>query len=610
MAFPEDDAPPALEDPFEETASPVPHEAMPGGADAQGQVTLVRDFFNRLNKSLKTIGLHRHATQKYQEFLKPAYQSLSDFLDIYGKLGLSVDQTAFKFQDVVIHEEEASEHNMAFRLYRDRIRMLVFEKGLTERELLDFVLVCTTQVKPGDPFGEDMASLLWKADFKHINYVVVESFALGDETEEQSTEEIDKVVAYMIERLSGTGKESFQFARLSLEDLDLVVENVEKASTVTIEGDTAREREQFRVRRELEQDERGLVLFRMVDALIALFQEEIDEQLGATLEEAFLQLLDSFLFMENFDGLDRIFVVFRVLEQQGMPAANAPWAKRIFRRLVDRMAEEPSIQKMAEMLETTGDKEIHERVKKYLFHLKGKPVLSLLQALERLNQPEARHVLCDALVIHGREDLDLFISRLHSKKANLVRDMLYLLDRFDPPDKLKHIAGLLGHPNLAIRMEALKTIGNTEAPEVAGYLVDALDDKDAQVRMTAAKLLARRDKSLALSKLLPVVQKQDFRDRPDREQTGFFTALALCETQQAFDVLSEQIQSSGLLGRKRLADTKKNIINGVAAAGTPAAFMFLTGLLESGIKDKDILQTAERARKRLAEKLDGKKPEA
>jgi HEAT repeat protein len=168
---------------------------------------------------------------------------------------------------------------------------------------------------------------------------------------------------------------------------------------------------------------------------------------------------------------------------------------------------------------------------------------------------------------------------------------------------MQHVAGLLGHPNLAIRLEALKSIGTSKDSKATGYLTKALEDQDAQVRMTAASSLAKRDRLAAKTELLPIVQNPEFRDRADREQAAFYSALAFTETQEAFDFFSQQIQATGFLGRKSLLEQKKNIITGVANTGTASAKRFLTGLIQAGIKDREVTSTAERALKRLEERL-------
>jgi hypothetical protein len=585
--------------------------AIPGGPDSgqpikagdDHRLTLVRSFFSQLTKSIKTIALHRHAVQQYGEFLKPAWQALEAVLQTTDSLSLNIDQTAFRYNQDPVYEEEASDQNIAFKFYRDRVRLLIFRRGITEQELLDFVLICLSNVKPGDPFQDDMVSMMWAKDFRHIDYVRVESFSLGDESSDLTKQDVDKVVAYLYQRLTSVNKDSFQFARLSLEDLDLVLENVDKAYGLTVEGVTAKEGQQAAILDQIEKDEKERLLPRIIGILLAAFTEELDDELGQVMENSFVQLFDSFLLLEDFDGIDQIFRDFRSLEQRQIPASNGDWINRIFGRLVARMGDQETIQKMAEIMEMTADQKMHERIRRYLVHLKTPATVPILDALERINRKEAREVLCEALAVHGRADMDLFVSRLGSKKANLVRDMLSVLDRLNPPEKIKHVASLLSHPNLAIRMEAIKSIGASSDKEAIKYLTNALKDDDAQVRATAALILPKRDKLFARAQLLPVVQKSDFKDRPDREQVSFFTALTLTESQEVFDFFSQQIQTTGLLGRKRLLEFKRNIINGVAGADTEAAGKFLAALLESGVKDKEVLSTAERAQARLMERI-------
>ena len=569
----------------------------------------VKNVFVQFNKSLKTIALHRHAAGQYAQYLAPAYELLDDILSEQENLTLTVDQNAFRFANQPVYEEEVSEQNIAFKFYRDRVRLLVFYKGLSEQELLDFALICLTNIRHDDPFADDMVGLMWAKEFEHIDYVQVKSYTLGEESPELSKQEVEKIVAYLYQSLTAVSDDTFQFARLSLEDLELVLDNVEKTQGVTVEGITAREGQKAFAQAEVEKDEKEGLLPRLATILMTLFEEELEPPLHDVIEGAFLHLVESFLLMENFEGVDRLFADFRNLEVEKLPKDSAELVKRIFGRLVAKMSEKDTVVKLAEILETTASEDVYQRIRRYLLHLREPPLQPMLAALEKINRKEARDVLCEALAAHGKQEVELFTSRLHSKKANLVRDMLTILDVIGPEDKLKHVAGLLEHPNLAIRLEAIKSIGASEDPEAVNYITGALNDEDAQVRIATAAVLPERDKFFTRAQLLPIVQKPEFKDRADREQMVFCKSLALTENQEVFDFFSEQVQASGgLLGRKRTQDFKKNIINGLANAGTATTLKFLTGLLESGIKDKEVLSAAERARKRLVEKLEEQEP--
>ncbi len=136
--------------------------AAPQEEEIKSRVNDVGEFFTQLKKGIKTIGLYRHNTQQYKTYLQHAYNSLTETLEKYEVIQLTVEQSTFKYLKNVIYQAEAAEQNFAFRFYRDGVRLLVFRKGLTSEELLNFVLICLSSSRTSEGSQEDVISLLWK----------------------------------------------------------------------------------------------------------------------------------------------------------------------------------------------------------------------------------------------------------------------------------------------------------------------------------------------------------------------------------------------------------------------------------------------------------------
>jgi hypothetical protein len=183
--------------------------------------------------------------------------------------------------------------------------------------------------------------------------------------------------------------------------------------------------------------------------------------------------------------------------------------------------------------------------------------------------------------------------------------MLYIIDKLNPPDKLQIMAQLLKHPNLAIRLEALNTIGAGSDETCRVYVLSALNDPDTQMRMTAARLLPNFDMKAALKTLFGILNDPDFHKKPDKEQAAFFSALAMTNLPEASEFFRQQLRATSLLSKKKLAEHKRNIVNGLAMSGSISAYKLLKAELEVGIKEEEVAALAERVCGRLREKLLG-----
>jgi len=185
----------------------------------------------------------------------------------------------------------------------------------------------------------------------------------------------------------------------------------------------------------------------------------------------------------------------------------------------------------------------------------------------------------------------------------MVRDMLFVLEKLSPPELLTLKARLLRHPNLAIRLEAIKSMARSNDLAAGNHLVRALKDEDAQIRATAARLLASFDPALAQGSLLDAARQEDFCERPDREQVAVFSALSQIDSPQVASFLRQTLHSSSLLGRKRLEQTKKNLLAGMVDSASLAAFRLLRAELAAGLKPAELSRQAQRACERLKERL-------
>ncbi|HOX46310.1 MAG TPA: HEAT repeat domain-containing protein [Myxococcota bacterium] len=569
------------------------------------QVSAAKDVFNEMQKSLKQIALYRHNTGQYGEYCDRTYKLLAGFLEQYENLPLRVEQLGFKLHGEWVYQEDASEMNLAHKFYRDGVRILVFRRGLPAEELLNFILILMTNIRSREYQYEDMVSLLWKGEFQCLEYVVVDSVSVGGESEEQARAEVDKIVNYLYKKLTSATKDTLSFARISLEDLDIELEDVEQAKGLVIKGMTATDELKERVQKELEEEDENRVLPKLVLILFKVLEDELDQDLGQALGELFVQLLDSFLIHEDFQGINQMLRKLAALERKSLPQGNLARVQQIEREFFQRMGEAERIAQVAKILDGMAEIKDPQNVLLYLSRLEEQSIVPMLQALEGMERQEARRMFCDALAVLGKEQIEVFVRRLESTKANLVRDMMYLIDKLNPPDKLKIVAKLLDHPNLAIRLEALQTLSASGADSVRPYVLKALGDGDMQMRVTAARMLTHFDLSTATKTLLAMVQHPDFGKKEPNEQTAFFAALASTNTQEAMEYFVGELRATSVISRKKLAEHKRLMVNGLALSGSIAAYKLLKSELEAGIKEEDVAQAAERACAKLRDKLLG-----
>jgi hypothetical protein len=122
--------------------------------------------------------------------------------------------------------------------------------------------------------------------------------------------------------------------------------------------------------------------------------------------------------------------------------------------------------------------------------------------------------------------------------ANILPDAV-------PPEQAEYwgerLRILQGHPRPEVRLEMLRLLARVRPAELAECLRRHLNDEDAGVRQTAARLLSRRFETQATQPLLEVLLSPDFEKRPLEEQAAFFESLALASPTDVFPLLEKTI---------------------------------------------------------------------
>ncbi len=126
-----------------------------------------------LVKTLKSLLLYPKNNPIPKEFKRKLHQSFCDFLDSNDELRLEVRHSQMLCQGKMVYEDNDREEGMAYALYKDGVRELIFVKGVDQEELSQFLETIELSLKSPD-LEDDLVTLLWEKDFDHIKYLVVD----------------------------------------------------------------------------------------------------------------------------------------------------------------------------------------------------------------------------------------------------------------------------------------------------------------------------------------------------------------------------------------------------------------------------------------------------
>ncbi|HVP59199.1 MAG TPA: HEAT repeat domain-containing protein [Myxococcaceae bacterium] len=547
------------------------------------RLELAKAFAFQLLKGIKQIGMYRHNEGRYPEYLSKAHEAIRQYIDRFGPLVFKVEQQNFALFEQPLFSEDTS---LPFKFWRDGIRQFIFRPGLRADELLTFTLVALSDVEKQ---GEDTVAQLWRSPLDHLEYVVVEGFKVDGFTDDEVQIAVDKIVEYLYSRLRSHSDDFLRFARVSAEDLELKLEGVEQVRGAVIAGVTASDELKAKLQKEIAEEEHRRLFPKLVSSIFQVAEAGVDDP--DLLEEMFLQLLDALLLQEDFAIINQIVLKLRAMEDRpGMSGI-----RRLKATFVEKMGEEQRLVRVADVLRSARPGVLSD-IGRYLGSLQPSTMPVLLEVLETLDAPEHRLVLCDVIAEFCKVSPSEVIQRLSSDRPMTVRDMVYVLERAQHPDRMQFFGRVLKHKNLAVRLDVMGTVARDRSVESRRLISEALKDENAQVRVQAARLLPEYDREQAYLELVNVVRGKDFKKRSAEEQAAFYTALGSTGLPTAISLMTQLLGAKAQLwNRARVLEEKLLAVHGLAGVQSIQSYKALQAVVEDRSQPSEVLVAARRA---------------
>ncbi|HEX8441201.1 HEAT repeat domain-containing protein [Archangium sp.] len=549
----------------------------------QEKVESARDFTFHLLKGIKQIGMYRHNEARFPEFLARAQEALEAYTDKHGVLSLKVEQQNFMLHGEPIFSEDTP---LPYKFFRDGIRQIMFRPGVTVQELVTFTMIALSEPERG---AEDVLSQLWRAALEHLEYVVVEGFKMDDVSEQEVEVEVDKVVGYLYARLKTNSDDFLRFARVNAEDLDSKLDGVEQMRGLVVGGNYASDDLKARLQREISEEEGSRLFPKLVSAIFQVIEGGVDDT--ALLEEVFGQLLDAMLIQDDYPIINQIVLKMRAMTQRDTTGK----IEHLLNYFVQKMGEEQRVMRVAEMLKSTRPKNPVD-ITRYLQALDSSTVVTLLNALETIEIPENRLLVCDVLAGHAQESPSPFVQRLESDRPQTVRDMVYILEKSNHPDRVKMFGLVLLNKNLAVKLEVMNIIARGRTPEARKLILEALNDSVTQVRMVAARLLPEFDRDKAYVDLMRLLKDPNLDKKSIEERTAIYTALGSTALPGAISMMLQVLAvKPTLLNKKKVMEDKLLAVAGLAGACSIQSYKALQGVVEDKSQPAEVLSAARKA---------------
>lgn len=560
--------------PNEQSQDPLVREKVEGA----------RNFAFHLMKGIKQIGMYRHNEAKFPEFLAKALEAVTAYTEKHGALSLKVEQQNLELYKEALFSEDTP---LPYKFFRDGIRQLIFRPGLTIEELVQFTMIALSEPERG---ADDVLAQLWRASMEHVEYVVVEGFTMDGSSEEEVQVEVDQVVGYLYARLKTNSDDYLRFARVSTEDLDAKLDGVDQMRGVVVGGNYATDSLKAKLQMEIMEEEGSRLFPKLVSAVFQVIEGGVDD--AQLLEEIFVQLLDAMLIQDDFATINQIVLKLRAIEQREGPHSSIG---RLLSYFIQKMGDEQRLTRLGEVLKGARPKNPAD-ITRYLQALDSQCIFALLSVLETIEVPDNRNLLCDVLATHAKQTPEPFVARLESDRPQTVRDMVYILEKSQHPERIKMFGQVLKGKNLVVKLEVMNIIARGRTGEARKLIADALNDSISQVRMLAAKLLPEFDRDKAYSELVRVVRDAGFDKKTPEEKVAIYTAIGATGLPGAISMMTQLLAvKPSMLNKNRVLNDKLLAVHGLAGACSIQSYKALQGVVEDKAQPVEVLTAARKA---------------
>jgi hypothetical protein len=254
--------------------------------------------------------------------------------------------------------------------------------------------------------------------------------------------------------------------------------------------------------------------------------------------EFFKRVLDKLLALQDFKDLIKILSFIKMLLKDQRLDPNE---KEFVDTITNHLGEAQSVERLMTSLARFEDFD-REQLQKYLFLLSKNAIAPLSRAWLRMENPEGKMAISNALVGLGRQDIPALGRLLKDDEWGLVSMVINILGKIGNDECIHWITQVKDHESADVRKEALHALSrlNTQDSKISkSLLIKFLDDEEPEIRIDASNILVKKLGAEALRHLKPRILSKAFEKRELQEKKAFVQHLGKIEVPESVRVLQQ-----------------------------------------------------------------------
>jgi len=522
--------------------------------------------------------------------LQAAFEPVWSAID---ELVLTVQETDFVWEGVVVYHQLHKADSLAWTLYKDGLRILTLRKGV-ELEELPRLLRVVNQVRGLAPDAtDDLFTLLWTEEFHFIDvrfaefvqdygtgelvpgaaYSAGASFADEVRIDLAGTDNAGETAGAGEEAAAGEGGGAAEAVErpkgvVDLDEFDSTLYFLDAAEVDMLTADLAME---------YSRDLREASLNALYDLFESQGESEVREEIIGVLEALFPSMLNAGEFRASASVLRET----RVLAERS-PGLLPAHRERLV-KFIEQLSEPAIVSQLMQALDEGTGRPSDADISELLRELRPRALSTLVEWTPRLTSAPVRALVEEAVQQLASAHQGELLRLLRSGDPEALPGAIDLAGRLKLEGAVAGLGDVMSSPDAGLRLAAAGALIQIGTPGALVLLERAIGDDDRGVRVAALKALSVRGYKGALRRVEEVVQGKGRKDLDFNERRAFFEAYGAIVGPGGLAVLSDLLGRRGIFRRKQSADVRMCAALGLGKLGTPEA----RTVLESVAEDSD-----------------------
>jgi hypothetical protein len=474
--------------------------------------------------------LYDAANERIRGFLEDLRAKVEHFLATHGEMHLELRPWDIVLRTEVVYSDKDRERSLAFRLYRDGVRRLVIRPGLEWNELITLIGILSVRYKGVRTQEDDVVTLLWRADFKHIEIGAVEGLVASedDDSEMKVPQGAATGPRTAMQAMIFNAPYRFDYPWPSHTERAVVEHRIVPPSLLT------------RITEEDSTEAMPHECLHLVKELLAGLVDPFDP---LTLDDVapVLREVRGFLVGDNY--LDALLDVVHTVQR------TAPPDEESRKELVAACADADTVRRFILTL-TTEEMRASPALLELVSVAPGDHLGTLLDLFTGSLHHRTSPLIRQLLETQMRGQTARVAERLQALDGKIAIELFRLMTKADPAGALDAAVRLLGRKEEELQLEALNLFEHSSyGAKIGRALVGALGAEPPAVRLRALAILVRQRESRAFDPLVEKVRRGAAGELTVAEARAAGEALARLDPEKARPLFKEWARPPGLLSR-------------------------------------------------------------